>query len=154
MIGLTQIRIPYSKVITNIKLDGQILNEEVESWLNENVGKGMYHPVSKDEHDGYQWTWDFDFDHSKKRFFAQFYFVNQDDAILFKLTFGGDQCTMYNVHVYSNLKMVKTLKGMGLRLGIDYTTEKGATEQARNGRIILRFKDRDKAMMFKLLSGN
>lgn len=60
---------------------------------------------------------------------------------------------MYDVFVTSNLEMVKTLKRMKLVMGRDYTTEKGAVSAGRKNQIILRFKDRNKALLFKLQAG-
>lgn len=58
---------------------------------------------------------------------------------------------MIDVFVVSGLSLIRALKKHNLRPGVDYTSEKGAA--SRNNQVLLRFKDKDKALLFKLTYG-
>lgn len=57
---------------------------------------------------------------------------------------------MVDVLVKSCIENVKLLNQMGLKAGRDFTSEKGAVAKGRPSALLLRFKDKDKALIFKL----
>lgn len=57
---------------------------------------------------------------------------------------------MYEVLVSSNLENISLLKRLGLKIGRDFTSEKGAVAAGKPSYLLLRFKDREKAIIFKL----
>ena len=56
----------------------------------------------------------------------------------------------HDVLVSSNPHNLRLLKRMGLAFGRDYQSVKGAVAAGRPHQLLLKFKDRDKAIMFKL----
>lgn len=54
------------------------------------------------------------------------------------------------VLVTSNAHNVSLLRKMGLKPGVDYRSEKGAASRGRPNCLLLMFKDKDKALFFKL----
>jgi hypothetical protein len=60
----------------------------------------------------------------------------------------------HTVLVASNLYNVKLLKSMDLKNGRDFRSEKGAVAAGRPNQLLLKFKDKDKALFFKLKSRN
>lgn len=56
----------------------------------------------------------------------------------------------HSVLVTSNSHNVRLLKRMGLQAGRDFRSEKGAVAAGRPHQLNLMFRDRDKAIMFKL----
>ena len=56
------------------------------------------------------------------------------------------------VLVSSNLHNVKLLRTMGLKNGRDFRSEKGAVAAGRPHQLLLKFKDKDQALFFKLRS--
>lgn len=57
---------------------------------------------------------------------------------------------MYDVLVTSCPHNINLLKAMNLRIGYDYHSVKGAVSAGRPHQVCLRFKDREKALLFKL----
>ena len=56
----------------------------------------------------------------------------------------------HEVLVSSNPFNIRLLKRMGLTNGRDFRSEKGAVAKGRPNQLLLKFKDKDQAMMFKL----
>jgi hypothetical protein len=56
----------------------------------------------------------------------------------------------HKVLVVSNDFNRKLLKRQGLKFGIDYRSESGAVEAGRQSSLCLKFKDLNKAMIYKL----
>ena len=59
---------------------------------------------------------------------------------------------MFDVLVSSNTYNIELLKTLDLKPGRDYYSVKGAVASGRPNQLLLQFKDRDKAMLFKLRS--
>jgi hypothetical protein len=57
---------------------------------------------------------------------------------------------MVEVICNGNIHNMTLLKRMGLVVGRDFTSEKGAVAKGRPNSILLRFVDKDKALLFKL----
>jgi hypothetical protein len=59
----------------------------------------------------------------------------------------------HDVLVDSSVQTIKTLKRLKLVAGIDFTPKKGAVAAGRPNQVMLAFKDRDTAILFKLQVG-
>lgn len=60
---------------------------------------------------------------------------------------------MFEVFVDSGLQTVKTLRKLKFINGVDYYSIKGAVAAGRPNQLILSFKDRNNAILFKLKVG-
>lgn len=85
-----KVALPYNKAVTNIDLAIHIVKSDLWDWLVDNIGKGPFLFEGPQNQNEWDWIWDFDYDDVKKRFYAYFYFKDIKSALLFKLTWGGD----------------------------------------------------------------